>query len=313
MRVTRSHGGPLLSLTVATMAMAASIAACSSDSDGDGAATSASSATTAPLVIDDSTTPATDEETTTTRAAATTTVGATTTTVATTTTTAAPDETTTTNETTTTIDPTADTRPVETRDETLAATAVLGEDNFRDGWTLYAAGARAKIDPASCAYEADGAITETANGALQLGPTMELDAAGAYVSSYAAVFPDADTATSYINLIDTDEWATCKLQELQTFQASSRSGLTVTLATRDDPALGEAGFESYAQFALATSTDELRRVALYSYYRLDRVVLIVSQEYGALATAQFDQMRDDTQLALIAAYDRIFEILSVGG
>ncbi len=206
---------------------------------------------------------------------------------------------------TTTLDP----RPIDPEDQALALAATLQAASFGEPWKVYSEAAAATVTTDSCAYRPDGAITLLTNGAAQSGPTMQLGDAGGYVSSSGAAFPDESLAMEYIGVLNTDDWAACRVAELQKFQTNNGSTSVVELATRETPTLNQSGFESYAEFDLKSAEGELQEVLLQSTYRLGRAVISQIVELGALSDSDATKVQDDAYTALSDAYDRVYALL----
>lgn len=202
---------------------------------------------------------------------------------------------------TTTVDP----RPIDPEDEALAVGATLQAASFAAPWTVYFEGAPAPVSTESCAYRPDGALTLLTNGASQNGPTMQLGDTGAFVGSGGLAFPDETLAMEYIAVLNTDDWATCQVEQIQKFQQDNNSTSVVELATRASDSLNQAGFESYAEFDLKSTDGALERVVMQSYFRLGRTVISQVVEYGALSDTDFDKVVNDAYVALSDSYDRV--------
>ena len=199
-----------------------------------------------------------------------------------------------------------DTRPVDETAQALAQAGTLVAADFPEPWTQYSAGGEFQADPTSCSYRPDGPTTRVAHGGGQFGPTMQFGDTGAYVSSSASVFADEPDAMDFIDIIGTDEWGTCRAEQLQ--QAQRDSGfddITVEVTSRTNEALGQSGLEGYAEFSYTDAAGNLTRVVLVSYYRLGRTVISVVQEYGELSDGESTAFFDDTYNALTAAYERV--------
>lgn len=218
------------------------------------------------------------------------------TTDATTTTVAAP---------TTTVDP----RPIDPEDEALALAATHQSASFPAPWKVFAEGASSPVSTESCSYQPDGAVTLLTNGASQDGPTMQLGDTGAFVSSSGMAFPDETTAMEYIAVVNTDDWAACRVARLQQYQKDNNSTSIVELATRESDALNQSGFESYVEFHITSADGTLERVATQSFYRLGRTVVIQVIEYGSLSDSDLDKLVDDAYVALSDSYDRVNALL----
>ncbi len=202
---------------------------------------------------------------------------------------------------TTTVDP----RPIDPEDEALAVAATQQAASFAAPWTVFAEGAPAPISTDSCSYRPDGALTFLTNGASQDGPTMQLGDTGAFVISGGLAFPDETLAMEYIGVLNTDDWAACRVTKLQKFQEDNNSVSVVELATREVAELNQAGFESYAEFHVKSPDGTLERVAMQSFYRLGRTVISQIVEYGALSDSDLDKLMNDAYVALSDSYDRV--------
>ena len=202
---------------------------------------------------------------------------------------------------TTTLDP----RPLDPEDQALALAATQQAASFPAPWTVYADGAPSTVSTDSCSYRPDGALTFLTNGASQDGPTMQLGDTGAFVSSGGAAFPDETLAMEYVGVLNTDDWAVCRVQKLQKFQQDNDSTSVVELATRESPSLNQDGFESYAEFHVKSPDGTLERVLMQSTYRLGRTVISQLVEYGALSDSDLDKLGNDTYAALSDSYDRV--------
>lgn len=231
-----------------------------------------------------------------------TTESATTTAAPTTTTTAAP--TTTIAAPTTTLDP----RPIDPEDEALAVAATQQAASFAAPWTVFSEGAPAPVSAESCSYRPDGALTLLTNGASQAGPTMQLGDTGAFVISSGLAFPDETLAMEYIGVVNTDDWAACRVAQLQELQDSNNSSSVVELATRESAVLNQSGFESYAEFNVNSPDGALERVVMQSFYRLGRTVILQIVEYGALSDSDMDKLMSDAYTALSDSYDRVYAL-----
>ncbi len=202
---------------------------------------------------------------------------------------------------TTTVDP----RPIDPEDQALAQAGELTADAFAAPWTVYAEGGPAPVSTDSCAYRPDGAVTMLTNGAAQSGPTMRLGDTGAFVYSSSLAFPDETLAMEYVAIVNTDAWATCFTAQIQKFQSDSGNNEVVNLATRDDPSLGEGGFESFTEFDITSPEGSIDRVVFVSVYRYGRAVIIETKEYDHLSDADLQKVFDDSYSALLAAYNRV--------
>ncbi len=224
-----------------------------------------------------------------------------TTTVATAATEADPTTTTPAAATTTTVDP----RPIDPEDEALAVAATQQAASFVAPWIVFAEGGPAPISTELCSYRPDGALTLLTNGASQAGPTMQLGDTGAYVGSGGLAFSDETLAMEYIAVLNTDDWAACRVEGLQQFQRDNDSVSVVELATRESESLNQDGFESYAEFSVKSPDGTLERVVMQSFYRLGRTVIMQTIEYGALSDADLDRLFNDAYVALSDSYNRV--------
>lgn len=135
---------------------------------------------------------------------------------------------------------------------------------------------------------------------------MQYGDTDAFVSSAASVFADESDASDFIAIVNTDEWGTCRAEQLQQTQRDNGfDDITVQVTSRTSETLGQGGFEAYAEFSYTDAAGNLTRAVLISYYRLGRTVISVIQEYGALADAESTAFFDDTYNALSAAYERV--------
>ncbi|MEY2583166.1 MAG: hypothetical protein QOE09_3015 [Ilumatobacteraceae bacterium] len=200
---------------------------------------------------------------------------------------------------------TADPRPLNVADQTLALAGELQAGDFSTAWTQFAPAEARSVDPEACAYRPGGALTFVTNGGGQAGPTLQLGQTGAFTSSFSLAFPDEAAAIDYISVVNTPEWGTCRTRQFQKFQVDNGSDSVVSVATRDEPSLHQNGFESYAQFNVSAADGTVQRYIISSFYRLGRVVINVNQEYAGLSEADFKTYTDDNYAALIAAYGRI--------
>jgi hypothetical protein len=199
-----------------------------------------------------------------------------------------------------------DTRPIDEEATALAVAGTLTADDFPAPWTQFSPGGETQINATSCSYRPDGPTTMIGRGGAQFGPTMQLGETGAFVSSSTAVFPDAATAQAFIAIVNGDDWGTCRAEQLeQTQRDNGFDDIDVEVTSRTNDSLGQSGFESYAEFSLTDAAGELTRVVLISYYRLDRTVIGVVEEYGALTDADSTAFFDGTYNALVAAYARV--------
>lgn len=228
-------------------------------------------------------------------------VGSTTVTDAATTTTTVADTAPESTAATTTIDP----RPIDPEDEALAKAGTLTADAFAAPWTVHTEGKAAPVSTDSCSYRPDGAVTMLTNGAVQNGPTMQLGDTNAFLHSSSLAFPDETLAMEHVAILNSDVWATCYAAEIQKFQADNGFDKVVSVARRDDPSLNQGGFESFAEFDIASPEGVLERVILVSVFRYGREVIIETQEYGGLSDADSQKFFDDSYAALLAAYDRV--------
>jgi hypothetical protein len=199
-----------------------------------------------------------------------------------------------------------DTRPLDETAQALAQSGTLVAADFPQPWTQYSAGGEFSPDPTSCAHRPDGPTTRMARGGGQFGPTMQFGGTDAFVSSAASVFADEPDAQEFIAIVNTDEWGTCRAEQLQQTQRDNGlDDITVQVTSRTTDNLGESGFEAYAEFDYTDADGNLTRVVLFSYYRLGRTVITVIEEYGALTDAESTAFFDDTYNALSAAYERV--------
>ena len=199
-----------------------------------------------------------------------------------------------------------DTRPLDETAQALALAGTLVADDFPEPWTLYSPGGEFPPDPSACSYRPDGPTTRVARGGGQFGPTMQFGDTDSFVSSAASVFADEADAMEFITIVNTDEWGTCRAEQLQQTQLDNGfDDITVQVTSRTSDTLGQGGFEAYAEFSYTDADGNLTRVVLISYYRIARTVITVIQEYGALSDAESTTFLDDTYNALSAAYDRV--------
>jgi len=203
--------------------------------------------------------------------------------------------------TSTSVDP----RPIDPEDQALALAATQQAASFAAPWTVFAEGAPDPVSTESCSYRPDGALTLLTNGASQSGPTMQLGDTGAYLSSGGVAFPDETLAMEYVGVLNTDEWAACRVEKLQKFQTDNNSPSIVELATRESETLNQSGFESYAEFHLKSTDGALERVVTQSFYRLGRTVIAQFVEYGALSDSDLQKVYDDAYTALSDSYTRV--------
>ena len=199
----------------------------------------------------------------------------------------------------------AETRPFNPDDQAAATAATLQAVDFPATWVVYAAGSPGTIGEGSCSYRPDGAVTLLTNGAVQDGPTMQLGDSGAFVSSFGVAFPEEHLAVDYISVVNTAEWASCRVTALQQFQQDNGSDSVVELTSRTTPSLNQGGLESYAEFDLKSTDGTLQRVVQQSFYRLGRIVIGSTSEYGPLSEIQSDQVSADPFAALSKAYERV--------
>lgn len=127
---------------------------------------------------------------------------------------------------------TVDDRPVNTVDQTLALAATLHADDFPAGWTAFTPAEAFRTSPESCAYRVDGAVTKVSNGGGQGGPNMQLGETGAFAGSFALVFPDESLAIDYIDVVNTEDWSTCRAGQIQQGQVNAGSDNLVAVVTR---------------------------------------------------------------------------------
>lgn len=200
----------------------------------------------------------------------------------------------------------ADTRPVNADAQIRAVAAIVHDDDFSPSWTVYAPAAQVgSISQESCAYRPGGALTLIDQGGAQAGATMQLGTTGAFVSSYSFVFPDESLAREYIDLVNTDEWAACRGEQMQQFQDNHGIDSAVTLASRDDPKLHQDGFESFTEFELLDLDGHVLRTVVFNLYQVDRTVIGLTLEYGDLGDADEKTYFDESHGALLAAYNRV--------
>ena len=290
----------LLSALIGSTALTFAVTACSSD-EGPAASVPDTSARTTSPVDAALTTGATTEP------------PASTTTMSSTTTTSAGPETTASTAvapTSTTEAPanTIDQPPAVPEDEALAVAATLQASTFPPAWVVYAEGQPSTISTESCSYRPGGALELVPEGSSQSGPTMQLGDTGAFVSSFSLVFPEESLAVEHIGVVNTEVWGACRAGQLQQFQDDNATGATVSITSRDDPSLGQNGFEGFVEFAISGADGQVQRYVQISLYRLGRVVLGVTSEYGSLSDADFATLTNDGYAALVAAYDRINEL-----
>lgn len=202
---------------------------------------------------------------------------------------------------TTTIDP----RPIDPEDQALAQAGELTADAFAAPWTVYADGGPAPVSTDSCSYRPDGAVTMLTNGAAQSGPTMQLGDTGAFVYSSSMAFPDETLAMEYVALLNTDAWSSCFAGQIQKFQTDSGNAYVVNVGTRDNPSLGQGGFESFAEFDITSPEGSIDRVVLVFVYRYGRAVVVETVEHASLSDADSQKLFDDSYSALLAAYNRV--------
>jgi hypothetical protein len=198
------------------------------------------------------------------------------------------------------------TLPPDPATQELALSGTLHAEDFMPPWTQYAPGAAATVDEGSCAYRPGGAVTHILPGGIQSGPTMQYGDTGAYASSFTVVFPEVAQAQEYIGVVSTDVWGTCKAAEYQQFQHDNgHDDITVSVTSRTNETLGQSGFEAYAEFSLADAAGNVSRIVVTSFYRLERTVIVVTEEYGSLNDADSAGFFDGTFAALTAAYHRV--------
>lgn len=200
---------------------------------------------------------------------------------------------------------TEDPRPVDTVAQTLAQAALLQATDFAAPWVQFSPGGDYPTDQQSCSWRPGGAFTLINRGGAQYGPTMQYGTSDAFVSSHSLVMPDAATAAQYVALVNSDEWMKCTIAQLQKYQIDNGSDSTVSVATRDIATLHQNGFESYAEIHFTDTSGNVARTALMSFYVIDRTVIEVSEEYGAIPNADTRTLLDNSYNALVAAYTRV--------
>lgn len=199
-----------------------------------------------------------------------------------------------------------DTRPVDEAAQALASSGTLAAADFPAPWTQFSEGGQTQFGTTSCSYRPDGPTTLVGRGGGQYGPTMQFGNTGAFTSSTATAFPDAATAQAFIAIVNSDEWGSCRTEQLVQIQRDQGFDVVeVELTSRANDALGQSGFESYAAFSYTDAAGELTRVVVTSFYRLDQTVITVSQEYGTLSDADATTFFDAGYDALVAAYGRV--------
>lgn len=134
---------------------------------------------------------------------------------------------------------------------------------------------------------------------------MQLGDTGGFVGSGGLAFPDETLAMEYIGVLNTDDWAACRVEKLQKFQQDNDSASVVELATSESASLNQDGFESYAEFHVKSPDGTLERVVMQSSYRLGRTVITQTIEYGALSDTDLNKLVNDAYVALSDSYNRV--------
>ncbi|MEP7202316.1 MAG: hypothetical protein ABI894_06890 [Ilumatobacteraceae bacterium] len=135
---------------------------------------------------------------------------------------------------------------------------------------------------------------------------MQFGETDAFESSFTAVFPDVNLAQEYVGVVGTDEWGTCRAQQLEQDQHDNGfDAISVNVTSRTIETLGQSGFEAYAEFSFTDAEGNTTRIATVSFYRLERTVIGVTEEYGGLADADSTSFFDATFKALTEAYHRV--------
>lgn len=211
--------------------------------------------------------------------------------------------------------PTPDPTPTELRadrkTQKLAEAAILRTKDYGPGWKEYSAGAATTLEDreASCSSREGGLPQDIGAGAAQTGATVQFKKAAVFSTSYSYVVPNAKAAKKLIAVINSRGWSDCKKAELEAFQKKQgNDALKIVLDEDKDPSLGQGGFEARIGF-LYKEKGRLTGVVDISVYRLERVVILVQNEYGATKQAELNELSDGTYRALTKAYARVNKAL----
>lgn len=176
----------------------------------------------------------------------------------------------------------------------LAKAATLQAGDFPAGWVVHTEARAYELSSDSCAYRKDGPEARLGTGAAQVGPSMQLDGKGGFITSYGYVFASEEEAVDWIKTVRSDEWADCKRKFFDDFQAQNDSGIDVRLESRRIEHLGENGFEAYAAFHGLDENGKVAMVVNVMHYRLGRVVIedtlersvdLADEDWAAVDTA----------------------------
>lgn len=195
----------------------------------------------------------------------------------------------------------------DAKTQELARAGVLRTEDFGTGWEEYAEGRITSRDEreATCAHRSGAVPEDLGSGALQTGPTVQVEGANAYSTSFTFVLPTPKLALKLIDAVNGQTWIECKRAELLEYQRSQ--GLDETEIAIDpdkDPSLGTKGLESettflYEQDGRVTGATEL------AFYRLARVVILVQNDLGPAEKDQLKIFDKGLYRALSKAYDRV--------
>ena len=133
---------------------------------------------------------------------------------------------------------------------------------------------------------------------------MQLGEEQGFVSSIALAFPDEATALSYVTLVNTDDFAQCTLDALQTFMDTNSPGIEMAFDATTDETVGTDGLERYIMMS-GSDSGGLAYLNEFTMYRIGRVVVRVTREYGPMTDEVSAQIDNDSYTALSNAYDRV--------
>ncbi len=213
--------------------------------------------------------------------------------------------------TTSTVDP----RPIDETALQLANLANFHEEDFGEGWSAYSPSGpsgQSLTDSTACGWYDGGPLSRLTHGAAQDGPTMQLRDVSAFVTSRVFVFPEEIGAIEFAGIANSEGYADCLRTNLENnYNRNSTDHFTVAVATRTDPNLGTGGFEAYVQLSTTNAAGEVLASAVVSVYRVQRVVIIVFEEEGALELADHDALFAASYQALVASYGRVSAAVGV--
>lgn len=198
-------------------------------------------------------------------------------------------------------------READTETKALAEAGVLRTEDFGAGWEEYSEGRLTTRDEreAGCAHRVGALPDDLGAGALQTGPTVQVQGANAYSTSFTFVLPTVERALELIDGVSGRDWIECKRAELLEYQRNQGFDETEVVVDPDeDPSLGKKGLESETTFLYADD-GAVTGAAELAFYRLDRVVILVQNDIGPAEEAQLDTFDDGLFRALSRAYDRV--------